>query len=235
MLFGIAIWGTLHGYGPFVTPDFNVSLLVLAAFVGIIGTATMAIAATLSERRHVQEGLLGLQTLLRETVQVKTRDLTTTIGSLQAEVVERMSVEKALRESNERFQQLTETISDVFWLMDMAEVRLLYISPAYETVWGRSCESLYADPHSWLDAVHPDDHERALAFFDQDINESRYDAEYRIIRPDGSIREIWDRGYITRDETGRIYRIAGLASDITEKKRLQEGLQEAQKWKPDRN
>lgn len=235
MLFGIAIWGTLHGYGPFVTPDFNVSLMVLAAFVGIIGTATMAIAATLSERRRVQEGLLGLQTLLRETVQVKTRDLTTTIGSLQAEVVERMSVEKALRESNERFQQLTETISDVFWLMDMAEVRLLYISPAYETVWGRSCKSLYADPHSWLDAVHPDDHERALAFFDQDINENRYDAEYRIIRPDGSIREIWDRGYITRDETGRIYRIAGLASDITEKKRLQEELQEAQKWKPDRN
>jgi PAS domain S-box-containing protein len=236
LLFGLAIWGTFHGYGPFVSPNSNVSLMVLAAFVGVTGTATLAIAATLSERRRVEEGLLGLQTLLQETVQGKTRDLTATIETLQTEVAERIHAEINLRESNDRFQQLAATtISDVFWLMDIENMRLLYISPAYESVWGRACSNLYADPHSWLDAVHPDDYERALAFFDQETSENHYDSEYRIIRPDGSVRHIWDRGYIVRDQSGRICRVAGLASDITEKKRLQEELQEAQRWKQERN
>ena len=115
----------------------------------------------------------------------KTRDLTATIETLQAEVVERMVAENDLRESNARFEQLAATISDVFWLMDITNMRLLYISPAYESVWGRPCSTMYNDPHSWLDAVHPDDHERALTFFDQETRESRYDAEYRIVRPDG--------------------------------------------------
>jgi len=105
----------------------------------------------------------------------------------------------------------------------------LYISPAYEAIWGRPCSTIYSDPHSWLDAVHPDDHDRALTFFDQETLETRYDAEYRIVRPDGEIRHIWDRGYIIRDENGRVARIAGLASDITQLKRLQEELQQAQK------
>jgi PAS domain S-box-containing protein len=234
LMFGLAIWGTFHGYGPFVTPNSNLSLMVLAAFVAVTGTATLAVAAILSERRHVEEGLLGLQSILHETVQGKTRDLTATIETLQAEAAERMVAEKALRESNERFQQLAATISDVFWLMDMTNMRLLYISPAYETVWGRPCVSLYSDPHSWLDAVHPDDYERALSFFDQESSGSQYDAEYRIVRPDGEVRHIWDRGYIVRDENGRVTRVAGLASDITEKRRLQEELQEAQKWKSER-
>jgi len=235
LMFGLAIWGTFRGYGPFVSPDSNLSLMILAAFVGVTGTATLAIAATLSERRRVQEGLLGLQSILHATVDGKTRDLTATIETLQAEVVERMVAENELRESNARFEQLAATISDVFWLMDITNMRLLYISPAYEVVWGRPCSTMYSDPHSWLDAVHPEDHERALTFFDQEISGSRYDAEYRIVRPDGEIRHIWDRGYIVRDEAGRIARIAGLASDITEKKRLQKELQEAQKWRTERD
>jgi PAS domain S-box-containing protein len=230
ILFGLAIWGTLHGYGPFVSADSNVSLMVLAAFVGITGTATLAIAATLSERRRVQEGLLGLQSLLQESIQGKARDLTATIESLQSEVVERMVIETDLRESNDRFRQLAENICDVFWLMDTIEDRLLYVSPAYETVWGLPRSNLYADPHSWINSVHPDDHEHALVFFARGrTTESRFDAEFRIIRPDGSIRYIWDRGFFIRNETGEICRIAGLASDITERKQLEHELQEAQK------
>jgi PAS domain S-box-containing protein len=119
--------------------------------------------------------------------------------------------------------------------MDAIEGRVVYVSPAYETVWGRPCQSLYTDPHSWLDAVHPEDHERALTFFDQETLDSRYEAEYRIVRPDGSVRCIWDRGFIVRDERGKISRIAGLASDITERKQLEWELQEAQKWKSGRD
>jgi PAS domain S-box-containing protein len=235
LLFGIAIWGTFQGYGPFVTSDVNVSLMALAVFVGVTGTATLAIAATLSERRRIEEGLLGLQSLLQETVQVKTRDLTVTIESLQAEVAERMRVQKDLQETNDRFRQLAENICDVFWLMDMVDQRVLYVSPAYETIFGRSRKSLYADPHSWLESVHPDDHHHTHAFFADDNSESLFEAEYRIIRPDGSVRRIWDRGYIVRDEQGRVSRIAGLASDITEKKRGDADLQVAQLWKASRD
>lgn len=235
LLFGIAIWGTFHGYGPFVTHDVNVSLMALAVFVGVTGTATLAIAATLSERRRIEEGLLGLQSLLQESVQGKTRDLTATIETLQAEVCERMVIEKDLRESNDRFRQLAENICDVFWLMDMIDQRVLYVSPAYETIFGRSRKCLYADPHSWLDAVHPDDQGHTLPFFAEDTNESLFEAEYRIIRPDGSVRRIWDRGYLIRDENGRIARIAGLASDITDRKSHDTDLQVAQVWKTSRD
>src|SRR5215469_10357447 len=75
LMFGLAIWGTFHGYGPFVSPDSNLSMMILAAFVGVTGTATLAIAATLSERRHLEEGLLGLQSILHATVDGKTRAL----------------------------------------------------------------------------------------------------------------------------------------------------------------
>ena len=88
----------------------------------------------------------GFQSILHATVDGKTRDLTTTIESLQAEVVERMVIENDLRESNARFEQLAATISDVFWLMDITNMRLLYISPAYETVWGRPCSTITPIP-----------------------------------------------------------------------------------------
>jgi PAS domain S-box-containing protein len=230
LLLGIAIWGTFQGFGPFVSNNFNVSLMCLAAFVAVMGTATLAIAATLSERRRMEEGLLGMQSLLQETVQEKTRDLTLAVESLQAEVSERTSAQNDLRESNDRFRQLAENVADVFWLMDMIEERILYVSPAYETIWGRSRRTLYADPHSWLDSVHPDDHHRAVAFFALGSNDKLFEAEYRILRPDGSVRHIWDRGYLIRDEAGRICRIAGLATDVTDKKLLAGQLQDVQKW-----
>jgi len=107
------------------------------------------------------------------------------------------------------------------------------VSPAYETNWGRSCESLYADTHSWLDAVHPEDQELALNFFDRETKSDTLEAEYRIVRPDGSVRWIWDRGFVIRDESGRISRLAGLASDITERKQLGQSFSAARERRPE--
>ena len=73
--------------------------------------------------------------------------------------------------ARESFQQIAAAFPDVLWLIDVIEERMLYVSPAYEKVWGRSCQSLYDDPHSWLDAVHPDDNDRALIFFNRDTCE----------------------------------------------------------------
>ena len=140
------------------------------------------------------------------------------------DISERKKAESAVRESQERFRQLAEHISEVFWMTDPTKQQMLYISPGYEQIWGRSCESLYASPQSWLDAIHPEDRARVLdaALHKQVIG--TYDEQYRIVRPDGSIRWICDRAFPVRDSTGVVYRIVGLAGDITDKVRVQECL-----------
>src|SRR5262245_51536196 len=140
------------------------------------------------------------------------------------DISERKKAESVVRESQERFRQLAEHISEVFWMTDPTKQQMLYISPGYETVWGRSCESLYAAPQSWLDAIHPEDRPRVLeaALHKQVIG--TYDEQYRILRPDGSIRWICDRAFPIRDSSGIVYRIVGLAADITEQVRIQEFL-----------
>jgi len=83
-------------------------------------------------------------------------------AELQAEAVERKRAEEALLESEKRFRQMAENIREVFWLTDPAKNQILYVSPAYEEIWGRSCESVYASPREWMDAIHPEDRERVL-------------------------------------------------------------------------
>ncbi|HEU4505761.1 MAG TPA: PAS domain S-box protein [Nitrospira sp.] len=141
------------------------------------------------------------------------------------DITERKNIETALRESEERFREVTEHIQEVFWLSDTLKNEVLYVSPAYESIWGRSCESLYRSPRSWLEAIHPEDLERVLeaALTKQAVG--AYDEEYRIVRPDGSIRWIRDRAYPVHDSSGAVCRIAGVADDITDHKKAEEELQ----------
>lgn len=130
----------------------------------------------------------------------------------------------ALRESEERFRQLTENIAEVFWITSPDKRQMIYISPGYETIWGRSCESLYENPTSWMDAIHPEDRgqvERAAVT--QQVH-GQYDQEYRILRPDGATRWISDRAFPVRNDTGEIHRIVGVAADITERKQAEETI-----------
>ncbi|MCC7373256.1 MAG: PAS domain-containing protein [Verrucomicrobiales bacterium] len=136
--------------------------------------------------------------------------------------------ELALKNSEERFRQLAESIREVFWLTDISKCQIIYVSPGYETVWGRSCDALYGDPGAWLDAVHPGDVERVRKAVDRQPS-GAYDEEYRIVRPDRGIRWIHDRAFPIRDASGTVYRIAGIAEDITERRQAQEDLRQAQK------
>ncbi len=142
------------------------------------------------------------------------------------DITQRRQAEDALRESEERFRQIAETIQEVFWITDAARQQMLYISPAYERIWGRSCTSLQSTPQKWFTAIHPDDRERVLLAVTTQQTEGTYDEEYRIIRPDGSLRWIRDRAFPVGNAQGEIYRVVGVAQDITERKRSRDQLRE---------
>lgn len=128
-------------------------------------------------------------------------------------------------ESESRFRQLTDTISEVFWLTDLTKNTILYVSPAYEKIWGRSRRSLLDSPGSWLEAIHPDDRPRVEAA--QALQaQGRYRETYRIIRPDGELRWVEDRAFPVLDGDGNVYRLAGLATDITDFKRIEMRLKQ---------
>jgi diguanylate cyclase (GGDEF)-like protein/PAS domain S-box-containing protein len=134
-----------------------------------------------------------------------------------------------LGQSEERFRQMAEQIRDAFFLIDLKTGAILYVSPAYEEIWGRSCNSLYADARSWSDAIHPDDRDRVNKMYGEQHTTGRFDSEYRIVRPDGAVRWIHARTYPIRDESGSLYRSAGIAEDTTERRRAAEELRESER------
>lgn len=139
------------------------------------------------------------------------------------DITERKLAEEALESEKLRFLQLAENIKDVFWMIDPRQRHVLYVSPAYEEVWGRSCESLYARYESFLEAVHPADYEKVLEKQTTKLA-GDYEIEYRVIQPDGAIRWVWDKAFPVRNKAGEIYRVAGISKDITERKLAEEKL-----------
>jgi len=141
-------------------------------------------------------------------------------------ISERKQAEDALRDSEERFRQLAENIQEVFWISDAAKRQVFYVSPAYETIWGRSCESLYDSILTWHDALHPEDREGVIKASLTKQIDGTYDEEYRILRPDGSLRWIRDRAFPVQNASGETYRIVGVARDISERKQAGDRLRE---------
>jgi len=140
------------------------------------------------------------------------------------DIEDRKRAEDALRESEEKFRQLAENVREVFWMTTPHLEEVLYVSPAYESVWGRSLESVRQRPQSFMDAIHSEDRERVVGILEGQRQQG-FEVEYRIVRPDGSVRWIRDRGFPVKDASGKVYRIAGVAEDITERKRVEMALQ----------
>jgi len=137
---------------------------------------------------------------------------------------ERRLAEAALRESEERFRQLAENIHEGFWLTSISKNEMLYVSPGYERIWGRSCADINRSPHSWADAIHPDDRETIFQSALAKQTLGVYDEEYRIIRPDGSIRWVRDRAFPVLNGEGEVDRVAGVTRDITEQRKAESSL-----------
>ena len=142
---------------------------------------------------------------------------------------QRRAAEAALRTSEERFRELAETIQEVFWVTDPDKNAILYVSPAYETIWGRPCASVYASPRSWMEAIHPEDRERVVRAAMTRQARGEYDEEYRIVRPDGEVRWLRERAFPVHAAGGRVERIVGVATDVTGRKLAEEEMRQAQK------
>jgi PAS domain S-box-containing protein len=144
-------------------------------------------------------------------------------GTIQ-DVTARKSAEEALFQSELRFRRMADTIGDVFWIAAPETRAVQYVSPAFERVWGYPCGEVLGNPLLWLQAVHPDDVPKVVDALEALARGRAYDLQYRIVRPDGDVRWVNDRGYALRDEAGAVVLMSGVASDITERKAVADEL-----------
>jgi two-component system, sensor histidine kinase and response regulator len=214
--------------------------VLLAAYVGgfgpgLLATVLSAVAANVVfTEPHYKLGIkslnaavaLPLFVLVAVLMSALSESLHRTRHRLVAE--ERARAAESLREAEERFGQMAENIHEIFWVMDARFERVLYISPAYEEIWGRSRQSLYDQPPGLsLETIHPDDRDQARANMEQNLRGLPTSGEFRVIRPDGSIRWVRTRTFPLKGKDGSLSRICGLSEDITERKRAQEELSQA--------
>jgi PAS domain S-box-containing protein len=172
--------------------------------------AVLQVERDLTEERQTQEELRQVRAELEQCAEQRLNELA--------------AANEALVESQARFRQVAEAIQDVFWLTNPSRSSIIYVNPAYAALWGRACESLYVDPHSWLEAVHAEDRPRLRQFFANRVAAEGYEHSYRIVRPDCSIRWVLDRGFPVRESAGGSSRVVGIVRDVTKRKELEEGI-----------
>lgn len=201
----------------------------------------------LGDDRYVSEGFTSTEHLLRATIErgdeplgeievhllderpgedpepflAEEQKLLDEIAGRIADEVGRRQIQRRLRESERRFRQMAAAIEEVFWLRDPANQEMLYVSPAFEKIWGREVSELYERPKVWLEAIHPEDADRVSRKVLED-GDPEFEEEYRIVRPDGEVRWIHDHGFAVVDEEGAVYRAAGVARDVTEARRARQ-------------
>lgn len=134
----------------------------------------------------------------------------------------------ALIDSNDMFRQFAENNQSAIVIREIASGKVLYVSPAYEDIWGKSCESLYQDPTSWLSSLHPDDCNRVIQLYTAKAHTGQFSEEYRVISPNGVIRWVWGRCFSVKNARGEIYRIAEIIEDISDRKKAEIALKESE-------
>jgi len=137
-----------------------------------------------------------------------------------------LKVRASHAETEKKFRQLAENIHDVFWITNAQGNQFVYVSPAYQQIWGRNSTEIYENFQTFINTIHPQDQQRVLQAL-QSPDGGVFDLEYRILRPDGSCRWIWDRGFPIVNESGQLERRAGIAKDITHRKQTEQLLRQS--------
>jgi PAS domain S-box-containing protein len=132
--------------------------------------------------------------------------------------------EASLLESEVRFRQMADHIQEIFWMIDAHSRKALYVNRAYETITGRSRESLQRDPLSYAELIHPQDRRRIFTKLDEATSTGKFNEQFRIVLPDGDSRWIWVGGFPVRDGRGKIQKLVGTAKDVTAQKRAEEEI-----------
>jgi PAS domain S-box-containing protein len=140
----------------------------------------------------------------------------------QRTVVTLGTTETFLQESEERFRQMADNIQEIFWMIDAQTRQTLYINAAFETITGRSRETLTKNPLSYEEIIHPADRVQILAKLEEATRTGVFDERFRIIIPNGETRWVWSRGFPIKDQRDRIRRLVGTALDITSQKEAEE-------------
>ncbi len=138
------------------------------------------------------------------------------------DVTERRRAQMALLESEERFQQMARNIQEIFWMIDAETKQALFVNPAYETITGRSCDSLRSEPSSYEELIHPEDRVHVLTQLDEATRSGQFNERFRIVCAQGHVRWVWVRGFPVRDAGGKIRRLVGTALEITAQKEAEE-------------
>ena len=144
------------------------------------------------------------------------------------DVTDRREIQEALEASEDRLRRLTENMREVVWLRSADNERLLYVNRAYERIWGRSCESLYRNPSSFLDALHPDDREAVTEGFRGYLETGEFHMEFRIVRPDGEVRWVEVTSYPARAGADGQAANVGRAVDITDRRATDDALRQSE-------
>ena len=162
-------------------------------------------------------GAIGVQDYRANIYTQEHEQILNTIANQIAIAITNAKLVRTILEDEQRFRTLVENIPEIFWLSDPNQGKIIYVSPAYEKIWGRSRESLYVNGRSYLDTVHPEDRARVEeAQLETGLNQAVQ--EFRIVQPDGSLRWIMTQACPILNENGEVHLVVGISSDITERK-----------------
>ncbi len=140
------------------------------------------------------------------------------------DISERKQAEEKLRTSEERFSQLANNIQEAFWMVDVERNEQIYLSPAAETIWGRTVKELAKTTTTFVETVLPEDRDSVTSILAKQRLGEKTEMEYRIQQPDGSIHWVWDRAFPILDDSGRVKTLTGITADITERKQMEIAL-----------
>lgn len=212
-------------------------LLVGGAQGELEGIVTQTSLLKVFDSVEMYEVIKNLKSQVCQLELEKTRLLEHRQIELKTEIVRRTSALESVnrrlqqeiklrRENERRFNSILNSLQDLVWAVDPDTFEVLYINPVVENIYDRPPKEFYANSNLWFEVIHPEDRDRVWGFYQRLLAEGSQDIEYRIVRPDGSIRYLLDRFKVIYNSEGMPMRLDGITTDITQRKRREEILRD---------